>query len=250
MEFKLNQNPKHIAIIMDGNGRWAIQRGKPRVFGHKQGVHAAVEVVEEARNLGIPNLTMFAFSKDNWKRPKMEVDILMSLIVDSLEREFQRIIDSKVKIQTIGNLADLPSSAQRKIGDITERTKYYTGMNLTLALSYESRGEILDATRKIAKAVKQNLIHEDDIDQNLFNEYLNTKGLPYVDLLIRTSGEQRLSNFLLWQSAYAELFFDRIMWPDFKKEDLRRAITVFQKRERRFGKTSEQTTYQETISIS
>ena len=190
MEFKLNQNPKHIAIIMDGNGRWAIQRGKPRVFGHKQGVHAAVEVVEEARNLGIPNLTMFAFSKDNWKRPKMEVDILMSLIVDSLEREFQRIIDSKVKIQTIGNLADLPSSAQRKIGDITERTKYYTGMTLTLALSYESRGEILDATRKIAKAVKQNLIHEDDIDQNLFNEYLNTKGLPYVDLLIRTSGSR------------------------------------------------------------
>lgn len=250
MEFKLNQTPNHIAIIMDGNGRWATQRGRPRVFGHQQGVHAAVEVVEEARNLGIPYLTMFAFSKDNWKRPKMEIDILMSLIVDSLEREFQRIIDSKVKIQTIGNLLDLPISAQRKIENIAEKTKYNTGMILTLALSYESREEIVDASRRIAKAVKQNLIHEDDIDQNLFNEHLNTRDLPYVDLLIRTSGEQRLSNFLLWQSAYAELFFDKIMWPDFKREDLRRAITVFQKRERRFGKTSEQTTYQKTISIS
>jgi undecaprenyl diphosphate synthase len=232
--------PKHLAIIMDGNGRWAKQKGFLRAFGHENGTKSVRLTVETCAKLGIENLTLYAFSTENWNRPKLEVDTLMKLLISSLKNELQTLVDNNIKLNTIGNLDLLPNSAQKELLDVIEKTKNNTRMVLTLALSYGSREEILNAVKIISDKVKNNIISIDSIDESIINEHLYTQNLPDVDLLIRTSGEHRISNFLLWQIAYSELYFTDVLWPDFKENDLYEAIISYQKRERRFGKTSEQ----------
>lgn len=232
--------PKHLAIIMDGNGRWAKQKGFLRAFGHENGTKSVRLTVETCAKLGIENLTLYAFSTENWNRPKLEVDTLMKLLISSLKNELQTLVDNNIKLNTIGNLDLLPNSAQKELLDVIEKTKNNTRMILTLALSYGSREEILNAVKIISDKVKNNIISIDTIDDSIINEHLYTQNLPDVDLLIRTSGEHRISNFLLWQIAYSELYFTDVLWPDFKENDLYEAIISYQKRERRFGKTSEQ----------
>jgi undecaprenyl diphosphate synthase len=232
--------PKHIAIIMDGNGRWAKQQGMLRAFGHKKGTKAVREVVETSAEIGIENLTLYAFSTENWNRPKAEVDTLMKLLVSSLKKEIKTLQDNNIKLSAIGNIKSLPSKVFKELNDVIETTKTNNRMTLTLALSYGSREELLNTVKEISIKVKNNIISPENIDESIINEHLYTRNLPDVDLLIRTSGEQRISNFLLWQIAYAELHFTSILWPDFKKLDLFNAIIEYQKRERRFGKTSEQ----------
>lgn len=232
--------PKHIAIIMDGNGRWAKNQGFKRIMGHRNGTKAVRETVENCAQLGVNNLTLFAFSTENWKRPKLEVKTLMELLVSSLKKELSTMMDNDIKLSAIGTLNNLPKSAQKELNEVIEKTAQNKRMNLILALSYGSREEIICATRKISEAVLKGELKPDEINQATIKENLYTHNLPDVDLLIRTSGEQRISNFLLWQIAYAELYFTKILWPDFRKEDLFEAIIDFQKRERRFGKTSEQ----------
>jgi undecaprenyl diphosphate synthase len=232
--------PKHLAIIMDGNGRWAKQKGFLRAFGHENGTKSVRLTVETCAKLGIENLTLYAFSTENWNRPKLEVDTLMKLLISSLKNELQTLVDNNIKLNTIGNLDLLPKSAQKELLDVIEKTKNNTRMVLTLALSYGSREEILNAVKIISDKVKNNIISIDSIDESIINEHLYTQNLPDVDLLIRTSGEHRISNFLLWQIAYSELYFTDVLWPDFKEDDLYEAIISYQKRERRFGKTSEQ----------
>jgi undecaprenyl diphosphate synthase len=232
--------PKHLAIIMDGNGRWAKQKGFLRAFGHENGTKSVRLTVETCAKLGIENLTLYAFSTENWNRPKLEVDTLMKLLISSLKNELQTLVDNNIKLNTIGNLDLLPKSAQKELLDVIEKTKNNTRMVLTLALSYGSREEILNAVKIISDKVKNNIISIDSIDESIINEHLYTQNLPDVDLLIRTSGEHRISNFLLWQIAYSELYFTDVLWPDFKENDLYEAIISYQKRERRFGKTSEQ----------
>jgi undecaprenyl diphosphate synthase len=236
----LKNLPKHLAIIMDGNGRWAKQQGLLRAFGHENGTKSVRVTIEECARLGIENLTLYAFSTENWNRPKMEVDTLMNLLVKSLKKELKTLQDNNIKLNAIGNLDLLPTTAHKELMEVIEKTKTNTRMTLTLALSYGSREEIVSAVKKIAEKVKNNLISVDKIDDSIINEHLYTQNLPEVDLLIRTSGEHRISNFLLWQIAYAELFFTDVLWPDFKEEHLYEAIISYQKRERRFGKTSEQ----------
>ena len=232
--------PKHLAIIMDGNGRWAKQKGFLRAFGHENGTKSVRLTVETCAKLGIENLTLYAFSTENWNRPKLEVDTLMKLLISSLKNELQTLVDNNIKLNTIGNLDLLPKSAQKELLDVIEKTKNNTRMILTLALSYGSREEILNAVKIISNKVKNNIISIDHIDESIINEHLYTQNLPDVDLLIRTSGEHRISNFLLWQIAYSELYFTDVLWPDFQENDLYEAIISYQKRERRFGKTSEQ----------
>ena len=232
--------PKHLAIIMDGNGRWAKQKGFLRAFGHENGTKSVRLTVETCAKLGIENLTLYAFSTENWNRPKLEVDTLMKLLISSLKNELQTLVENNIKLNTIGNLDLLPNSAQKELLDVIEKTKNNTRMVLTLALSYGSREEILNAVKIISDKVKNNIISIDSIDESIINEHLYTQNLPDVDLLIRTSGEHRISNFLLWQIAYSELYFTDVLWPDFKENDLYEAIISYQKRERRFGKTSEQ----------
>lgn len=232
--------PKHLAIIMDGNGRWAKQKGLVRAFGHENGTKSVRLTVETCAKLGIENLTLYAFSTENWNRPKLEVDTLMKLLISSLKTELKTLQDNNIKLNTIGNIELLPKSAQKQLLGVIEKTKDNTRMTLTLALSYGSREEILNAVKKISDKVKNNIISTDVIDESIFNQHLYTQNLPDVDLLIRTSGEHRISNFLLWQIAYAELYFTDVLWPDFKEDDLYEAIISYQKRERRFGKTSEQ----------
>jgi undecaprenyl diphosphate synthase len=232
--------PKHIAIIMDGNGRWAKQQGMLRAFGHKKGTKAVREVVETSAEIGIENLTLYAFSTENWNRPKAEVDTLMKLLVSSLKKEIKTLQDNNIKLSAIGNIKSLPSKVFKELNDVIETTKTNNRMTLTLALSYGSREELLNTVKEISIKVKNNIISPENIDESIINEHLYTRNLPDVDLIIRTSGEQRISNFLLWQIAYAELHFTSILWPDFKKLDLFNAIIEYQKRERRFGKTSEQ----------
>ncbi|KAB1156226.1 isoprenyl transferase [Flavobacterium luteum] len=232
--------PKHLAIIMDGNGRWAKQKGFLRAFGHENGTKSVRLTVETSAKLGIENLTLYAFSTENWNRPKLEVDTLMKLLINSLKNELQTLVDNNIKLNTIGNFDLLPKSAQKELLDVIEKTKNNTRMVLTLALSYGSREEILNAVKIISDKVKNNIISIDSIDESIINEHLYTQNLPDVDLLIRTSGEHRISNFLLWQIAYSELYFTDVLWPDFKEDDLYEAIISYQKRERRFGKTSEQ----------
>lgn len=236
------QLPDHIAIIMDGNGRWAKQKGMIRVLGHENGTKAVRQVVEASAELGVTNLTLYAFSTENWKRPKLEVQTLMKLLVKSLKKEIKTLQDNKIKLQAIGHLEDLPKNAYEELIYVIEETKDNKNMTLTLALSYGSRNEIVNAIKDISSKVKNNIISIDDIDESVINKHLYTQNLPDVDLLIRTSGEHRISNFLLWQIAYAELYFTDILWPDFKKDDLYEAILNYQNRERRFGKTSEQLT--------
>ncbi|MEL0455699.1 isoprenyl transferase [Flavobacteriaceae bacterium SZ-1-7] len=232
--------PKHIAIIMDGNGRWAKQKGMVRAFGHENGTKAVRETVEAAAELGIKNLTLYAFSTENWNRPKLEVQTLMKLLVSSLKKEIKTLQENNIKLNAIGALNTLPRKVYNELFEVMESTSKNTRMTLTLALSYGSREELLNTVKEISIKVKNNIISPENIGESIINEHLYTHNLPDVDLLIRTSGEQRISNFLLWQIAYAELYFTNVLWPDFKKQHLYEAIIEYQKRERRFGKTSEQ----------
>ena len=232
--------PKHLAIIMDGNGRWAKQKGYLRSLGHESGTKSVREVVETCAKLGIENLTLYAFSTENWNRPKLEVKLLMNILINSLQDELKTLNDNNIRLNSIGNLSLLPESAQKKLQEVIETTKNNSRMVLTLALSYGSREELINVVKNISNKVKNNIISIDSIDESIINQHLYTQDLPEVDLLIRTSGEHRISNFLLWQIAYAELYFTDVLWPDFKEDDLYEAIISYQKRERRFGKTSEQ----------
>lgn len=235
-----NNLPKHLAIIMDGNGRWAKQKGFLRAFGHENGTKSVRITVETCAKLGIENLTLYAFSTENWNRPKLEVDTLMKLLVNSLKTELKTLQENNIRLNSIGNLEKLPKAIYKELSEVINLTKNNTRMTLTLALSYGSREELLNVVKNISDKVKNNIISIDSIDESIINQHLYTHNLPDVDLLIRTSGEHRISNFLLWQIAYAELFFVDVLWPDFKEKDLYEAIISYQKRERRFGKTSEQ----------
>lgn len=234
--------PKHLAIIMDGNGRWAKQKGLLRAIGHENGTKSVRETVESCAKLGIENLTLYAFSTENWKRPKLEVDTLMRLLVSSLKKEIKTLQKNNIKLNAIGSLNNLPKKVHAELLDVIAKTATNNHMTLTLALSYGSREEIVNAVKEISDKVKNNIISCEKIDESLINEHLYTQNLPDVDLLIRTSGEQRISNFLLWQIAYAELYFIDVLWPDFSQEHLLQALKDYQNRERRFGKTSEQIT--------
>jgi undecaprenyl diphosphate synthase len=235
-----NNLPKHLAIIMDGNGRWAKKQGFLRAIGHEKGTKSVRVTVENCAKLGIENLTLYAFSTENWNRPKLEVDTLMSLLVNSLQKELKTLTENNIRLNCIGNINLLPSKAKKELLSVIEKTQKNTRMTLTLALSYGSREEIVNAVKNISEKVKNNIISIDTIDESIINEHLYTRNLPDVDLVIRTSGEHRISNFLLWQIAYAEFYFTEVLWPDFTEEDLYSAIISYQKRERRFGKTSEQ----------
>ncbi|MBW4359605.1 isoprenyl transferase [Flavobacterium taihuense] len=232
--------PKHLAIIMDGNGRWAKQKGFLRTLGHESGSKSVKKIIQECLDLGIEHLTLYAFSTENWNRPKLEVDTLMRVLINSLKKELKTMQEGNIKMNAIGNLEKLPKKAQMQLYDVIDKTKDNTKMTLTLALSYGSREELVNVVKIISDKVKNNIISIDSIDDSIINEHLYTHNLPDVDLLIRTSGEHRISNFLLWQIAYAELYFTDVLWPDFKEQDLHEAIISYQKRERRFGKTSEQ----------
>ncbi len=236
----LNKLPQHLAIIMDGNGRWAKQRGFIRALGHENGTKSVRLTVETCARIGIPNLTLYAFSTENWNRPKLEVDTLMKLLVNSLKNELKTLQKNNIRLNSIGCLDKLPKTIQKELNEVIELTKNNTRMTLTLALSYGSREELLNVVKKISDKVKNNIISTDRIDESIINQHLYTHDLPDVDLVIRTSGEHRISNFLLWQIAYAEFYFTDVLWPDFKENDLYEAIISYQKRERRFGKTSEQ----------
>ena len=232
--------PKHTAIIMDGNGRWAEQKGMPRIFGHQNGVTAVRKIVEAASKFNIKYLTLFTFSVENWDRPRSEVDTLMGLLVQTLKDEFEDMFKNNIKLHAIGDLDTLPGEVKEELYTIIESTKDNTGMTLTLALSYGGKQEIFKAIKEISEKVKNDVICLDSFDDSVINDHLYTSNLPDVDLLIRTSGEKRISNFLLWQIAYAELYFTDVYWPDFTEEDLEKAIVEYQNRERRFGKTSKQ----------
>ena len=232
--------PKHTAIIMDGNGRWAEQKGMPRIFGHQNGVTAVRKIVEAASKFDIKYLTLFTFSVENWDRPRSEVDTLMGLLVQTLKDEFEDMFKNNIKLNAIGDLDTLPNEVREELYTIIESTKDNTGMTLTLALSYGGKQEIFKAVKEISEKVKNDIICLDNFDDSVINDHLYTNNLPDVDLLIRTSGEKRISNFLLWQIAYAELYFTDVYWPDFTEEDLEKAIVEYQNRERRFGKTSKQ----------
>ena len=232
--------PKHIAIIMDGNGRWAKSKGKIRAFGHENGTKSVRTTVESCAQLGIEHLTLYAFSTENWKRPKLEVKTLMRLLISSLKKEIKTLQENNIRLNAIGDIKTLPTKVYNELIHVTDATKSNTKMTLNLALNYGTRDELTQMVQKIGEKIKNNIISSEKIDESVINQHLYTRNLPDVDLLIRTSGEQRLSNFLLWQIAYAELYFTEVFWPDFSDEDLYKAIASYQKRERRFGKTSEQ----------
>jgi undecaprenyl diphosphate synthase len=232
--------PRHIAIIMDGNGRWAKQKGMLRAFGHESGVKSVRETVEACAKLKIGYLTLYAFSTENWNRPRLEVDALMSILMNSLKKELPTMQKNNIRLHTIGNANMLPDRPKRQLYDVIEQTKNNTGMVLTLALSYGSREEITAAVKEICELIQTGQLSTADINENLIGSHLYTRNMPDADLVIRTSGEQRISNFLLWQAAYAELYFTNVLWPDFREKDLHEALISYQKRERRFGKTSEQ----------
>lgn len=232
--------PKHIAIIMDGNGRWAAQFGNERTYGHEHGVEAVRSVVEGAGEIGVKYLTLYAFSTENWSRPKSEVDALMGLLVSAISEETDELLKSNVRLNVIGDIFSLPVNVQEKLSWSIEKLSYCTGLTLVLALSYSAKWEIIEAVRKIAAEIKLGNIQPEEINNEMMDCFLNTSEMPDPELLIRTSGECRISNFLLWQIAYAELYFTPKLWPDFRKEDLFEAIVDFQNRERRFGQTSQQ----------
>ena len=238
----LQRVPKHVAIIMDGNGRWARGKGMSRVFGHKNALTAVRESIESAAQIGVKAITLYAFSTENWNRPKLEVDALMSLLVNSLKKELLTFQENGVIVNAIGNIENLPNKAKKALNDVITQTKDNSKIIMTLALSYGSREEIVNAIKNISKKVVNKELSVKEIDENIINNHLYTFNLPEVDLMIRTSGEKRLSNFLLWQMAYAELYFTDVLWPDFRKEHFYDAIIDYQNRERRFGKTSEQIT--------
>ena len=235
-----SQIPQHVAIIMDGNGRWAKKIGKKRAFGHENGTNSVKECIDASMKLGIKNLTLYVFSTENWNRPKFEVNALMNLLVNTLNKQKKSLIENNIKVNVFGDLESLNKKPKDKLKDIILSTEKNNKLNLNLAISYGSRQELLKAIREVSNKVKNNIISEKNIDEKIINEHLYTRNLPNVDLLIRTGGESRVSNFLLWQIAYAELYFTDILWPDFKEKDFFDAIGNFQKRERRFGKISEQ----------
>jgi undecaprenyl diphosphate synthase len=228
--------PSHVAIIMDGNGRWAKKIGRKRAFGHKNGTSSVRECIDQSMKLGIKNLTLFVFSTENWNRPKLEVNALMDLLVFSLEKERISLIENEIRLNVIGDLETLKNKPKSKLKSIISQTKSNKKLNLNLAISYGSKQELVNAIRELSNKVKNNIISSKNIDENIINEHLYTRNLPNVDLLIRTGGEKRVSNFLLWQIAYAEMYFTDILWPDFKKENFLEALDDYQKRERRFGK--------------
>ena len=226
--------PKHIAITMDGNGRWAKERGKKRVFGHNQGVKSVRDTIEGAVEYGVEFLTLFAFSTENWKRPKAEVNALMTLLIKAINNETKDLIKNNISLKTIGDISQLPLKCQKELAESIKKTKDNTGMTLILALSYSGKWEIMNAIKKVL----QEGISTEDFSEDIFQQYLTTNNVPDPELLIRTSGEKRISNFMLWQIAYSELYFTEKKWPDFRKEDLKDAIIEYQNRERRFGKTT------------
>jgi undecaprenyl diphosphate synthase len=232
--------PKHIAVIMDGNGRWAKAKGKPRVFGHKNGVEAVRAISEACAELGVENLTLYAFSTENWNRPAIEVNALMALLVEAVKTETSTLNKNNIRLRAIGDLSKLPKMSRIALEGAIEDTKNNTRMNLILALNYSSRWEIVHATQKIGTEIQAGNLKPEDINEAVFSNFLSTKDYPDPELLIRTSGEQRISNYLLWQIAYTELYFTETYWPDFRKLDLYKAIFEYQNRERRFGKTSQQ----------
>ncbi len=234
--------PNHIAIIMDGNGRWAKQRKRPRVFGHNEGINSVRAITEECGKLGVNYLTLYTFSTENWSRPKDEVTALMRLLLKTIRKEIDKLNKNNVKLSLIGHTSDLPEKSLKALMDGADSTRNNTGLNLNLALSYSSRQEILDAVKNISTEIKHGNYDINNIDEKLFSEHLYTGNKPDPDLLIRTSGEMRLSNFLLWQLAYSEIYVTPVLWPDFRNMELFDAIIDYQKRERRFGKTSEQIT--------
>jgi undecaprenyl diphosphate synthase len=239
-KLKIDRLPRHLAVIMDGNGRWAKQRMLQRIVGHQKGVETVRMIVEECSKLGIGYLTLFAFSAENWLRPKSEVQALMTLLKKYIRAEVPRMMHNNIRFAVIGNCEDLPSAVNREISEAKEKTAANTGMQLTLALSYGSRQEIVSAASRLAADVSSGAVAPSAITEQLFNGYLFTEGMPDPDLLIRTSGEMRISNFLLWQLAYTELYFTDVNWPDFDRTELHRALRDFQDRERRFGMTSDQ----------
>ena len=239
-QIQRNRIPRHVAIIMDGNGRWAKRQGLARMFGHRQGVETVHNITEVAAELGIEYLTLYAFSTENWNRPKEEVDALMSLLVDTIVKETPTLMKNNVRLSTIGDLNRLPAAAQQKFRACMEETSSNTGLNLVIALSYSARWEMIQAAKSIAMAVLQGTMLVEDINEEVISSYMTTAQMPDPDLLIRTSGELRISNFLLWQLAYSELYFTDCLWPEFTEEEFYRAIVDYQHRERRFGKISEQ----------
>ncbi|WP_282630088.1 isoprenyl transferase [Empedobacter sedimenti] len=237
-----NKLPDHVAIIMDGNGRWAKKNGKERTFGHKSALRAVRSSIETCRRLGIKYLTLYAFSTENWNRPKLEVNVLMTLLSSAIKDEIKDLDKNGVRLNVIGDMSKLPSKANKDLTKAMELTKNNTGCVLTLALSYGSKDELLTAIKSIATKYKDGEISDNDFNEELVHQNLYTHDLPMVDLMIRTSGETRISNFLLWQIAYAELYFTDVLWPDFNEEEFYKAILNYQNRERRFGKISEQLT--------
>ena len=239
-EINLEQLPKHVAIIMDGNGRWAKKKGNARIYGHKNGVKAVRDVVEAAGEIGVDYLTLYAFSTENWNRPKAEVEALMTLLVSTINSETNDLRKNNVRLKVIGNTNSLPNKVRMKLENAIAKTSQSTGLTLVLALSYSGRWELVNAAQKIAQQALDGGLAPSEITESHIEQALTTVGMPDPDLLIRTSGEYRISNFLLWQLAYSELYFTEKLWPDFRKEDFFEAIVDYQKRERRFGKTGEQ----------
>jgi undecaprenyl diphosphate synthase len=239
-QLNIHKLPKHIAIIMDGNGRWAKTKGKFRIFGHQNGVKAVREAAEACAEIGVQYLTLYAFSTENWSRPKEEVNALMELLVSTIRKETKTLMKNNIRLQAIGDIQDLPKKCQRELSEAIEETQHNTRLTLILALSYSAKWDMINAIKHIAEAAKQGTIAVDAIDTNMVDSHLSTRNYPHPELMIRTSGEQRISNFLLWELAYSELYFTPKLWPDFNREDLYEAILDYQQRERRFGKTSEQ----------
>ena len=237
---KKDKVPRHVAIIMDGNGRWAKKNGKERIYGHQEGTKRVKDVIKASLMSGVDYLTLYTFSKENWKRPKKEVEYLMELLVKSIENNLSELHKEGIRLYIIGDIFNLPEKVKKGIHKAVDLTKNNTKLTLVMALNYGARWEIISAVRTIAEMARDRVIEIDEIDENLFNNFLNTKGIPNPELLIRTSGELRISNFLLWQIAYTELYFTDKYWPEFGEEDFYKAILDYQKRERRFGKISEQ----------
>ena len=232
--------PRHVAIIMDGNGRWAKKQGLARMFGHKQGVETVHNITVAATKLGIEYLTLYTFSTENWNRPKEEVDALMTLLVDTIAKETPTLVNNNVRLQTIGDLSRLPDGARAKFLQCIDQTSRNTGLTMVLALSYSARWEITNAVQQAVAMAQAGQLRAEEVDEQMVSSLMTTREIPDPDLLIRTSGEYRISNFLLWQLAYSELYFTDCLWPEFTEEELYKAIVDYQKRERRFGKTSEQ----------
>jgi undecaprenyl diphosphate synthase len=232
--------PSHIAVIMDGNGRWAKKKGALRIFGHKSAVTSVRETTEGCAELGIKYLTLYAFSTENWSRPADEVTALMELLVSTIRSEIKELLKNNIRLLTIGNIKDLPENCRRELQEAKDMTKANTGLTVILAVSYSGRWEIIEAMKKITGEVKSGTLNSEDINEKMFSQYLCTSGIPDPELLVRTSGEMRISNFLLWQIAYSEIYITDVLWPDFRKQHLYEALISYQKRERRFGKISEQ----------